>query len=75
MLTVSLSIPYSDAQRMVEKKQKRIDDIQRALQLIRSACVVWPNAASEVLLVGSFDGWTNQVWLNLLNAWLVFLKG
>ncbi|KAJ7943536.1 5'-AMP-activated protein kinase subunit beta-2 [Quillaja saponaria] len=30
------------------------------LQLLRTACIVWPNSASEVLLAGSFDGWVTQ---------------
>lgn len=42
-------------------KQKRIDDARRDLQLIRTTCIVWPNSASEVLLVGSFDGWSSKV--------------
>ena len=45
----------------MEGKQKRIDGTRRALQLLRTACVVWPNSASEVLLAGSYDGWTTQV--------------
>ena len=46
---------------MIEEKQKNIKCARRALQMLRTACVVWPNSASEVLLVGSFDGWSNQV--------------
>ncbi|XP_038692316.1 protein PTST homolog 2, chloroplastic isoform X2 [Tripterygium wilfordii] len=49
-----------DARKIVEEKQRRIDDAHRALRLLRSACIVWPNSASEVLLAGSFDGWTSQ---------------
>lgn len=52
---------YRDAQRIVEEKQKRIDDAHKALQLLRTACIVWPNSASEVLVAGSFDGWATQV--------------
>jgi hypothetical protein len=40
---------------MVEEKQKRIDDARRALRLLRTTWIVWPNSASEVLLTGSFD--------------------
>lgn len=57
-MTLSL---FSDAQKVIEEKQKRINCARRALQLLRTACVVWPNSASEVLLVGSFDGWSTQV--------------
>lgn len=52
---------YSDAQKVVEEKQVKIDDALSALRLLRTTCIVWPNSASEVLLVGSFDGWATQV--------------
>lgn len=52
---------FSDAQKMVEEKQKRIDDNRRAFQHLRTTCIVWPNSASVVLLAGSFDGWATQV--------------
>lgn len=60
-LMMSCCTMYSDAQKVVEEKQKRFDDARRALRLIRTACIVWPNSASEVLLAGSFDGWASQV--------------
>lgn len=50
---------------MVEEKQKRVDSARRALRLLRTACIVWPNSASEVLLAGSFDGWASKVWFHL----------
>lgn len=50
-----------DAQRIVREKQRRIDHANRALRLLRTASIVWPNSASEVLLTGSFDGWSTQV--------------
>ena len=49
----------------MEEKQKRIDDARRALRLLYSTCIVWPNPASEVLLAGSFDGWATLVSSNL----------
>ncbi|XP_059278282.1 protein PTST homolog 2, chloroplastic-like isoform X3 [Lycium ferocissimum] len=49
-----------DAQKMLDEKQKRIDSASKALQLLRTARIVWTNSASEVLLAGSFDGWTTQ---------------
>ncbi|XP_012091962.1 protein PTST homolog 2, chloroplastic isoform X2 [Jatropha curcas] len=49
-----------NAQKIAEEKQRRIDDARRALGLLRTACIVWPNSASEVLLAGSFDGWTTK---------------
>ncbi|KAL5761879.1 hypothetical protein ACOSP7_018143 [Xanthoceras sorbifolium] len=60
VLEGKMALAIIDAQKMVEEKQKRIDGARRALRLVRSACIVWPNSASEVLLVGSFDGWASQ---------------
>lgn len=59
----------SESQKIVEEKQRKIDGARRSLQLLRSACIVWPNSASEVLLTGSFDGWTTQV--NLISIRLI----
>ena len=39
----------------------RLDEVEKALSELRTVSVVWPNPASEVLLTGSFDGWTSQV--------------
>ncbi|KAI3467407.1 hypothetical protein Pfo_024070 [Paulownia fortunei] len=55
-----MALAIIDAQKIVEVKQKRIDGARKALQLLRTTCIVWPNSASEVLLAGSFDGWTTQ---------------
>ncbi|XP_010652524.1 protein PTST homolog 2, chloroplastic isoform X2 [Vitis vinifera] len=55
-----MALAIIDAQKLVEEKQKRIGDAHSTLQLLRSSCIVWPNSASEVLLAGSFDGWTTQ---------------
>ncbi|KAG6758947.1 hypothetical protein POTOM_035410 [Populus tomentosa] len=55
-----IALAIIDAQKVVEEKQKRIDDASRALQLLRTACIVWPSSASEVFLAGSFDGWATQ---------------
>uniref|UniRef100_A0A3Q7ETH0 AMP-activated protein kinase glycogen-binding domain-containing protein n=1 Tax=Solanum lycopersicum TaxID=4081 RepID=A0A3Q7ETH0_SOLLC len=46
--------------KMLDEKQKMIDRSSKALQLLRTARIVWTNSASEVLLAGSFDGWTTQ---------------
>lgn len=70
-LTTYLTSLCSDAQKNLEVKQKQIDNARRALRLIRSTCIVWPNSASQVLLVGSFDGWATQVLSPLeLISWL-----
>ncbi|XP_019167205.1 PREDICTED: uncharacterized protein LOC109162951 isoform X2 [Ipomoea nil] len=55
-----MTLATIDAQKMLEEKQKRIDGAHKALQLLHNAHIVWPNSASEVLLVGSFDGWATQ---------------
>ncbi|KAI9168862.1 hypothetical protein LWI28_002987 [Acer negundo] len=60
VLEGKMALTIIDAQKMVEEKQKRIDEACRALRLIRTACIVWPNSASQVLLAGSFDGWVSQ---------------
>ncbi|XP_059648895.1 protein PTST homolog 2, chloroplastic [Cornus florida] len=60
VLEGKMALAIIDAQRMVEEKQKRVDGARRALQLLRTTFIVWPNSGSEVLLTGSFDGWTTQ---------------
>ncbi|KAJ6721809.1 PROTEIN PTST-like protein 3 CHLOROPLASTIC [Salix viminalis] len=55
-----IALAIIDAQKVVEEKQKRIDDVSRALQVLRTACIVWPGSASVVFLTGSFDGWAIQ---------------
>ncbi|KAL4639330.1 hypothetical protein ACB092_03G210100 [Castanea dentata] len=60
ILEGKMALAIIDAQKVVEEKQVRIDDAHRALRLLRTTCIVWPNSASEVLLVGSFDGWATQ---------------
>ncbi|XP_065860897.1 protein PTST homolog 2, chloroplastic [Euphorbia lathyris] len=60
VLEGKMALAIIDAQKIMEEKQKRIDNARRALQLLRTACIVWPNSASEVLLAGSFDGWSTK---------------
>ncbi|XWS68881.1 hypothetical protein CRYUN_Cryun04dG0131700 [Craigia yunnanensis] len=60
VLEGKMALAIIDTQKTVEEKQKRIDDARRALRLLRTACIVWPNSASEVLLAGSFDGWSTK---------------
>ncbi|RWW82877.1 hypothetical protein BHE74_00008635 [Ensete ventricosum] len=60
VLEGKLSFKIMEARKVMEEKQKRIDAAQNALHLLRTAYTVWPNSASEVLLAGSFDGWTGQ---------------
>ncbi|KAL6562570.1 hypothetical protein OROGR_003577 [Orobanche gracilis] len=60
VLEGKMALAIIDARKIVEEKQKRIDGARKALQLLRTTCIVWPNSASDVLLAGSFDGWTSQ---------------
>ncbi|KAG7598176.1 Immunoglobulin E-set [Arabidopsis suecica] len=60
VLEGKMAMAIIDAQRIVREKQRRIDHANRALRLLRTASIVWPNSASEVLLTGSFDGWSTQ---------------
>ncbi|KAL3347662.1 hypothetical protein AABB24_021372 [Solanum stoloniferum] len=60
VLEGKMTLAMIDAQKMLDEKQKRIDRSSKALQLLRTARIVWTNSSSEVLLAGSFDGWTTQ---------------
>ncbi|KAK1259571.1 hypothetical protein QJS04_geneDACA020095 [Acorus gramineus] len=60
VLEGKMALKNIEAQGIVEEKQWKIDYALKALQLLRTACIVWPNPASEVWLAGSFDGWTSQ---------------
>ncbi|XP_022726439.1 uncharacterized protein LOC111282569 isoform X2 [Durio zibethinus] len=61
VLEGKMALAIIGTQKTMEEKQKRIDDARRALQLLRTACIVWPNSASEVLLAGSYDGWASKL--------------
>ncbi|MCD7472166.1 hypothetical protein HAX54_013173 [Datura stramonium] len=60
ILERKMALALTDAEKLLEQKQKRIDGASRALQFLRTTLIVWHNSASEVLLTGSFDGWTTQ---------------
>ncbi|OEL27462.1 hypothetical protein BAE44_0011522 [Dichanthelium oligosanthes] len=51
----------SERNKIIEDKQRRLDEVEKALSELRTVCIMWANPASEVLVVGSFDGWTSQV--------------
>ncbi|XP_073300378.1 protein PTST homolog 2, chloroplastic-like isoform X2 [Primulina huaijiensis] len=61
ILEGKMAMTIADTQMIVEKKQEQIYRAHKALQLLRDTCIVWHNSASEVLLTGSFDGWTTQL--------------
>ena len=56
-----ISHDISERNKIIEEKQMRLEEVEKALSELRTVCIVWPNPASEVLLTGSFDGWTSQV--------------
>lgn len=60
VLEGKMALAITDAQKVLEEKQKRIDNAHRALQLLRTTCILWANSGSEVLVTGSFDGWATQ---------------
>lgn len=60
VLEGKMALAVNNAQKIVDVKQKQIDRARKALQLLRTTCIVWPNSASEVFLAGSFDGWATQ---------------
>ncbi|CAH9146653.1 unnamed protein product [Cuscuta epithymum] len=55
-----MGLAIIDTQKVVEAKQKRINGAHKALQILRDVHIIWPSAASEVLLTGSFDSWATQ---------------
>ncbi|XP_020091356.1 uncharacterized protein LOC109712285 isoform X5 [Ananas comosus] len=60
VLEGKMALQMIEAQKVIEERQKKLDAAQKALHFLRTACIVWPNPASEVFLAGSFDGWTSQ---------------
>lgn len=50
-----------DAHNIVKEKQRMIDSSHEALQYLKPVSIAWPITASEVLVTGSFDGWSSQV--------------
>ncbi|XP_012568263.1 protein PTST homolog 2, chloroplastic isoform X2 [Cicer arietinum] len=60
VLEGKMTLAIMDAQKVLDEKQKKIDHVDKALKLLKTTCVVWPNIATEVFLVGSFDGWSSQ---------------
>jgi len=60
LLYYTICVIISERNKIIEDKQRRLDEVQKALSELRTVCIMWANPASEVLLVGSFDGWTSQ---------------
>ncbi|WOK94523.1 hypothetical protein Cni_G03227 [Canna indica] len=61
ILIIIQDLKIREAKKLTVEKQKRIDAAQNALLLLHTTCIVWPNAASEVFFIESFDGWTNKI--------------
>ncbi|KAK7274713.1 hypothetical protein RIF29_15810 [Crotalaria pallida] len=61
VLQGKMTVAITDALKEVDEKQKKINNANKALQFLKSTSVVWPNTASEVFLVGSFDGWSTKI--------------
>ncbi|KAM0904716.1 hypothetical protein ACQ4PT_017843 [Festuca glaucescens] len=60
VLEGKMALEIIEKNKIIEEKQMRLDEVEKALSELRTVCIVWPNPASEVLLTGSFDGWTSQ---------------
>ncbi|CAA6653674.1 unnamed protein product [Spirodela intermedia] len=75
VLEGKMALQVIESQKIIEEKQKRIDATQRAVHLLRTAYVVWPNSASEVLLAGSFDGWSSQIKFGIFSLHLNLYPG
>ncbi|KAH9327324.1 hypothetical protein KI387_007502, partial [Taxus chinensis] len=68
VLEGKMAMEIMEVRKAIEEKQKQVDEAQKVLSLLRLARIVWPNSASEVFLVGSFDGWTSQRRMGKSNA-------
>lgn len=60
VLEGKMALQIIEGQKRMTEKEKRLDASKKTLLLLRTTCISWPTSASEVLLVGSFDGWTSQ---------------
>ncbi|KAI4998600.1 protein FLOURY ENDOSPERM 6, chloroplastic-like [Hordeum vulgare subsp. vulgare] len=60
VLEGKMALEIIEKNRVIEEKQTRLDEVEKALSELRTVYIVWSNPASEVLLTGSFDGWTSQ---------------
>ncbi|XP_078429864.1 protein PTST homolog 2, chloroplastic-like [Wolffia australiana] len=55
-----MALKSAQAAKMVGEKQRRVEVAKKALCALATACIVWAGAASEVFLVGSYDGWASK---------------
>ncbi|XP_076922475.1 protein PTST homolog 2, chloroplastic-like [Bidens hawaiensis] len=73
VLEGKMSSSIIDAQKLVKKKQTKTDGGCKSLQL-HNICIMWHDSASEVLLVGSVDGWTTQRKMKKSEAGVFYLS-
>ncbi|KAK7407331.1 hypothetical protein VNO78_09160 [Psophocarpus tetragonolobus] len=71
VLEGKMALAIRDAHKVVEEKQKKINNAQNALQILKTTSIVWPNNASEVLLTGSFDGWSSKMKFIVDGEWKI----
>ncbi|XP_035820246.1 protein FLOURY ENDOSPERM 6, chloroplastic isoform X4 [Zea mays] len=60
VLEGKMALEIIERNKIIEDKQRRLDKVEKALSELRTVCIMWANPASDVLVVGSFDGWTSQ---------------
>ncbi|TVU45655.1 hypothetical protein EJB05_05147, partial [Eragrostis curvula] len=60
VLEGKMALEIIERNKIIEEKQRRLDEVEKALSELRTVYIVWANPASEVLVIGSFDGWTSQ---------------
>lgn len=63
-----LALELIEARKGFEEKSKKLNETMNVLKRMCTVRVVWPNPASEVLLTGSFDGWTSRMKLQKSSA-------
>lgn len=63
-----MAMEILEVRKAIEEKQRKLEEAQKVLCLMRAVRIVWPNSATEVLLAGSFDGWTSQKKMKKSNA-------
>ncbi|GBG77020.1 hypothetical protein CBR_g23347 [Chara braunii] len=49
-----------EAWRLLDEKEKQLEDMELAIGELRSVRIVWPSPAIDVELAGSFNGWTQR---------------
>ncbi|GJP76895.1 hypothetical protein CLOP_g7342 [Closterium sp. NIES-67] len=59
---------FRETRRVLEEKDQQLGELQVAYVQLRPTRVVWPNPGNEVLLTGSFNGWTNRIKMIKSNA-------